>query len=66
MDKYGIKIIMVSTWSDSFDRIANKLCAEAVEQGYRFNSASPLDVTRNPDGKKIFSQTFILEKGEKK
>lgn len=66
MDKYGIKIILVSTWSFGFDRVANKLCAEAVEQGYRFSSASPLDVTKDADGKKVFSQTFILEKGEKK
>lgn len=66
MDKYGIKIILVSTWGYGFDRMANKLFAEAVEQGYRFNSASPLDITQDPDGKKIFSQTFVFEKGEKK
>jgi len=63
MDKYSIKIIMVSSWSDGFDRIANKLCAEAVEQGYRFHSASPLNTTQKAEGRTLFSQTFILEKG---
>lgn len=63
MDKYGIKIIMVYSWGDGFERIANKLCAEVVEQGYRFHSASPLNVTQKVEGKALFSQTFVFEKG---
>lgn len=63
MDKYSIKIIMVTSWGDGFDRIANKLCAEAAEQGYRFHSASPLNTTQKSEGRTLFSQTFILEKG---
>ena len=65
MDKYGIKIVMVYSWGDGFERLANRACAEVVEQGYRFSSASPLNVTQKAEGKSVFSQTFIFEKGEK-
>lgn len=65
MDKYDVKIVMISSWSDGFNRIANNRCADAVEQGYRFHSASPLNTTKTDEGKMLFSQTFVFEKGGK-
>lgn len=62
MNKYDIKIVMVSSWSDGFNRIANNRCAEATEQGYQFHSASPLIITQKDEGKALYSQTFIFEK----
>lgn len=64
MNKYGVKIVMVSSWSDGFNRLANNRCAEAIEQGYRFHSASPLNTTYKDEGKVLYSQTFVFEKGK--
>lgn len=63
MDKYSVKIVMVSSWADGFNRIANNRCKEAIEQGYRFHSASPLNATYKEEGKLLYSQTFVFEKG---
>ncbi len=63
MDKYSVKIILVVSFSDGFNRVANNRFAEVTEQGYRFHSASPLAITKSNDGKTLFSQTFIFEKG---
>jgi len=64
MDKYGIKIVMIlASGCDEFNRAANRFCTGAVEQGYRFHSASPLNVTQKAEGKMLYSQTFVFEKG---
>lgn len=61
-NEYGVKIVMVSSWSYGFDRLANNRCAEATEQGYRFHSASPLNVQVH-EGKTFYSQSFVFKKG---
>ena len=63
MDEYSVKIVMVSSGITHFNYEANTLCARATEQGYRFHSASPLVVLRDVDGKELYSQTFVFEKG---
>lgn len=64
-NKYEIKIVVASSSEGAyyFDRSANIQCARLVKEGYRFHSASPLNVQIRETGKPLYSQTFIFEKG---